>query len=223
MNRHLSMGPGAEFDAVRALLAQWGAAAEGVGDDGAVLDVPAGSRLVVSTDTTVEDVHFRRHWMTPEEIGWRATQAALSDLAAMGATPLGVLLALTVPTNWRDELTALADGIAAATRSAAGVVMLLSSPDPVSVGSSLSSKRFSMLNVATRIVPGTRALGSRNPNRIDAGSITTSPPLTGSGAFTGSAILTGSGAFVGAGASSATPGRAAPPSPPAPRPNGPLK
>jgi thiamine-monophosphate kinase len=118
MNRHLTMGPGAEFDAVRALLAQWGAAAEGVGDDGAVLDVPAGSRLVVSTDTTVEDVHFRRHWMTPEEIGWRATQAALSDLAAMGATPLGVLLALTVPTNWRDELTALADGIAAATRSA---------------------------------------------------------------------------------------------------------
>jgi len=117
MNRHLPMGPGAEFDAVRALLAQWGAAAEGVGDDGAVLDVPAGSRLVVSTDTTVEDVHFRRHWMTPEEIGWRATQAALSDLAAMGATPLGVLLALTVPTNWRDELSALADGIAAATRS----------------------------------------------------------------------------------------------------------
>lgn len=118
MNRHVAMGPGAEFDAVRALLTQWGAAAEGVGDDGAVLDVPLGSRLVVSTDTTVEDVHFRRAWMTPEEIGWRATQAALSDLAAMGATPLGVLLALTVPIDWRTDLTALADGIAAATRSA---------------------------------------------------------------------------------------------------------
>lgn len=118
MNRHVAMGPGAEFDAVRALLAQWGAAAEGVGDDGAVLDVPSGSRLVVSTDTTVEDVHFRRQWMSPTEVGWRATQAALSDLAAMGATPLGVLLALTVPLDWRDDLTALADGIAEATRSA---------------------------------------------------------------------------------------------------------
>lgn len=118
MNRHVSMGPGKEFDAVRALLAQWGSAAEGVGDDGAVLDLPPGSRLVVSTDSTVEDVHFRRAWMSPAEIGWRATQAALSDLAAMGAAPLGVLLALTVPRDWRGELPALAGGIAAATQGA---------------------------------------------------------------------------------------------------------
>lgn len=116
MSPHVAMGPGREFDAVRALLEQWGSAAEGVGDDGAVLDVPPGQRLVVSTDTTVEDVHFRRSWLTPEEIGWRATQAALSDLAAMGAAPLGVLLALTVPTTWRVDLAALAEGIAAATR-----------------------------------------------------------------------------------------------------------
>ena len=118
MSGHIAMGPGKEFDAVRALLARWGNAAEGVGDDGAVLDVPSGSRLVVSTDTTVEEVHFRRAWLSAEEIGWRATQAALSDLAAMGARPLGVLLALTVPANWRSDLAPLADGIAAATRSA---------------------------------------------------------------------------------------------------------
>lgn len=123
MNRHLPMGPGKEFDAVRALLTRWGSAAEGVGDDGAVLDVPAGSRLVVSTDTTVEDVHFRRPWMSAEEVGWRATQAALSDLAAMAATPLGVLLALTVPTGWRGELPALADGIARATRAAGAPIV----------------------------------------------------------------------------------------------------
>ena len=114
---HVPLGPGAEFDAVRALLAQWGSAAQGIGDDGALLDVPAGSRLVVSTDTTVEDVHFRRPWMTGEEIGWRATMAALSDLAAMGAEPLGVLLALTLPAGWRASLPALAHGIADATRS----------------------------------------------------------------------------------------------------------
>lgn len=115
---HLPMGPGKEFDAVRALLAQWGPAAQGVGDDGALLDVPVGSRLVVSTDTTVEDVHFRQPWLTPHEIGARATQAALSDLAAMGAAPLGVLLALTVPNGWRKALPAIAEGIAEATRSA---------------------------------------------------------------------------------------------------------
>ncbi len=123
MSRHLPMGPGREFDAVRALLAQWGSAAEGVGDDGAVLSVPPGSKLVVSTDTTVEDVHFRRQWLTPDEIGWRATQAALSDLAAMGAAPLGVLLALTVPPGWRPQLRALADGIAAATRGAGAPIV----------------------------------------------------------------------------------------------------
>ncbi len=117
MNTHVPMGPGKEFDAVRALLAQWGSAAQGVGDDGAILDVPTGSRLVVSTDSTVEDVHFRRTWLSAEEVGWRATQAALSDLAAMGAAPLGVLLALTVPAPWRVELAGLAEGIAAATRT----------------------------------------------------------------------------------------------------------
>jgi thiamine-monophosphate kinase len=123
MNRHVPMGPGKEFDAVRALLSQWGTAAQGVGDDGAVLDVPAGSRLVVSTDTTVEDVHFRRAWLSAEEVGWRAAQAALSDLAAMAATPLGVLLALTVPANWRSELAALAEGIAKATRAAGAPIV----------------------------------------------------------------------------------------------------
>ncbi|MHB1297602.1 MAG: thiamine-phosphate kinase [Gemmatimonadaceae bacterium] len=111
MSRHLTMGPGREFDAVRALLEQWGPAAVGIGDDGAVLDVPTGSRLVVSTDTTVEGVHFREEWLTPEEVGWRAAMAALSDLAAMGATPLGALLALTVPDRWRGRLGELAKGL----------------------------------------------------------------------------------------------------------------
>lgn len=111
MNRHVKMGPGKEFDAVRSLLDGWGSAAVGIGDDGAVLDVPSGSRLVVSTDSTVEDIHFRPGWLEPDEIGYRATMAALSDLAAMGARPLGVLLALTVPEQWRDRLPAIANGI----------------------------------------------------------------------------------------------------------------
>jgi len=114
MTGHTPLGPGAEFDAIRMLLARWGDRARGIGDDGAVLDVPPGQKLVVSTDSSVEGVHFRREWLTPEEIGWRATMAALSDLAAMAAMPLGVVLALTVPASWRMSLEALADGIGAA-------------------------------------------------------------------------------------------------------------
>ncbi len=108
---HLEMGAGTEFDLIRGLLAAWGARATGIGDDAAVLDVPAGERLVASTDATVEHVHFRRAWMSAAEIGGRATAAALSDIAAMAARPIGLLLALGVPDDWRGELDALAHGI----------------------------------------------------------------------------------------------------------------
>lgn len=116
-SRHLTLGPGAEFDAVRVLLREWGATAVSIGDDAAVLDVPTGTRLVVSTDASVEDVHFRRGWIAPDEIGWRSAQAALSDLAAMGASPLGILVALSVPASWRVDLAALAAGIGDAASS----------------------------------------------------------------------------------------------------------
>ena len=114
---HAALGPGAEFDLVRRLLDRWGPLARGIGDDAAVLDVPAGERLVVSTDASVEGAHFRRGWLTAEEIGWRAAASALSDLAAMAARPLGVLLALSLPDRWRDALDGLADGVGAAARS----------------------------------------------------------------------------------------------------------
>jgi thiamine-monophosphate kinase len=112
------LGPGREFDAIRALVAAWGTAAQGIGDDAAALDVPPGERLVVSTDTSVENVHFRREWLTPAEIGWRATMAALSDLAAMGARPLGVLSAITVPVSWQGALGDIGDGIGEAVNAA---------------------------------------------------------------------------------------------------------
>jgi thiamine-monophosphate kinase len=120
---HHALGAGGEFDAVRALLARWGDLTRGIGDDAAVLDVPPGERLVVSTDSSVEDRHFRRDWLTPEEIGYRATTAALSDLAAMGARPLGVLLAIAVPRAWRAALDALADGIGDAVRAAGATIV----------------------------------------------------------------------------------------------------
>jgi thiamine-monophosphate kinase len=119
MSDETPLGPGREFDLVRVMMARWGDRARGIGDDATSLDLPPGEQLVVSTDTSLEDVHFRREWLSPEEIGWRATAAALSDLAAMAAKPLGVLVAVTLPPPWLDELGALADGIAAAA-SAAG-------------------------------------------------------------------------------------------------------
>ncbi len=111
---HVELGEGREFDAIRVMLEEWGPRATGVGDDAAVLAVPAREQLVVSTDASVEGVHFRREWMTAIEIGERAASAALSDLAAMAATPLGVLLALVVPASWDGELQALARGVGGA-------------------------------------------------------------------------------------------------------------
>ncbi|HXT48965.1 MAG TPA: thiamine-phosphate kinase [Gemmatimonadaceae bacterium] len=113
-----SLGPGREFDLVRALVARWGTLAAGVGDDAAVLDVPAGQRLVASTDSAVEGVHFRREWLSPNEIGWRAAAAALSDLAAMAAEPLALLVSLSIPDAWLTEIPDLADGLGNAARAA---------------------------------------------------------------------------------------------------------
>ncbi len=115
---HLPMGDGREFDAIRAMLAEWGPHATGVGDDAAVLALPADEQLVVSTDASVEGVHFRREWMSPAEIGERAASAALSDLAAMAAAPIGLLLALSVPERWEQDLIELARGVGAASAGA---------------------------------------------------------------------------------------------------------
>lgn len=79
-----------------------GAAVElGVGDDCAILSLRPGERLATSVDTVVEGVHFPDHSL-PEDIAYRAVAAAASDLAAMGARPLGMTLALTLPDA--DEL-----------------------------------------------------------------------------------------------------------------------
>lgn len=111
------LGRGAEFDAIRTIIAGLGDRASAIGDDAAVLSLPRGDQLVASVDATVEDVHFRREWLTAREIGRRATVAALSDLAAMGAVPIAVLSALEVPESWRAELPEIARGVADAAAS----------------------------------------------------------------------------------------------------------
>jgi thiamine-monophosphate kinase len=64
----------------------------GPGDDCVVVQ----GGICISTDASVEEVHFRRSWLMPDEIGWRAVAVAMSDVAAMAARPLGVLVSLSV-------------------------------------------------------------------------------------------------------------------------------
>jgi thiamine-monophosphate kinase len=111
MSEMLSLGPGAEFDTIRALLRVWGPRAVGIGDDAAVARLPRGDALVASVDSLVEGRHFRASWLSPREIGYRAIVAAMSDLAAMAARPVGVLVAIGAPDLWRDRLPEVAEGI----------------------------------------------------------------------------------------------------------------
>ena len=83
----------------------------GIGDDAAVLDPQGGRELVWTVDAQFEGQHFRRGWLTLEDVGWRSFVAAASDLAAMGAVPWCALSALGVPENLGDaDLDALVTG-----------------------------------------------------------------------------------------------------------------
>ncbi len=93
---HTTLGGGSEFDRIRAIMTALGPAAGVLGDDTGVIPSGVGT-LVTSTDASVEEVHFRTHWLTMAEIGWRATAAALSDLAPAGAIPAGAVVAVGVP------------------------------------------------------------------------------------------------------------------------------
>jgi len=120
----IPLGPGPEFDRIRAIATVLGDAATGLGDDAAVLPTGAGDYLVLSTDTSVEGTHFRREWLTPFEIGWRATAAALSDLAAMGASVVGVLVSLSLEKGRHaDDPAAIMRGVGECARSLGGRVL----------------------------------------------------------------------------------------------------
>jgi len=69
----------------------------GIGDDCAVLRTDANSEVLVTTDFTLEGVHFRREWHPAESVGHRCLARGLSDIAAMGGTPVAVFLSLALP------------------------------------------------------------------------------------------------------------------------------
>lgn len=69
----------------------------GIGDDCAVLNLPSGHEALLTTDFSLEGVHFRRDWHSPESIGHRCLARGFSDIAAMGGEALAVFLSLAVP------------------------------------------------------------------------------------------------------------------------------
>jgi thiamine-monophosphate kinase len=74
-----------------------GAITTGIGDDCAILGIPPGSELLVTTDFTLEGIHFRREWHPPEVVGHRCLTRGLSDIAAMGGEPIAAFLSLALP------------------------------------------------------------------------------------------------------------------------------
>ena len=78
----------------------------GIGDDCAVVPIPRGHQVLVTTDFSLENIHFKRAWHPPESVGHRCLTRGLSDIAAMGGEPLAVFLSLalprSLPQSWVD-------------------------------------------------------------------------------------------------------------------------
>ncbi len=109
----------AEFDLIELIRTRCAIARDdvrlGIGDDAALLALPAGQVLAVTTDTLVAGVHFPQS-AKGYDIGWKALAVNLSDLAAMGATPAWATLALTLPQADAVWVADFADGFAALAR-----------------------------------------------------------------------------------------------------------
>ena len=83
----------------------------GPGDDSAVISAPDG-RFVVTTDTLVEDHDFKLDWSSGYDLGWKAVASNIADVAAMGAVPTSLVVALTAPGSTQVSwLESFADGL----------------------------------------------------------------------------------------------------------------
>jgi thiamine-monophosphate kinase len=84
---------------IRRLAPKAGSVMAGIGDDCAVLRLPPGREALITTDFTLEGIHFRRDWHPAESVGHRCLARGLSDIAAMGGEPLAAFLSLALPRN----------------------------------------------------------------------------------------------------------------------------
>jgi thiamine-monophosphate kinase len=102
----------------------------GIGDDCAVLETRSGTMLLATTDLLIEDVHFRRRWAEPADLGWKALAVNLSDIAAMGGRPRWALVAFAgTEGTTAEEIAAFY----------AGALELASAHDTVIVGGDTSA------------------------------------------------------------------------------------
>jgi thiamine-monophosphate kinase len=122
----------------------------GPGDDAAVVAAPDG-RYVVTTDMMIQGPDFRLAWSTPHELGWKAAVSNLADVAAMGAVPTALLVALAAP---GETPVALLEGIADGLRDACEAL----APGCGVVGGDLSTS-----SVLTIAVTAFGDLGGRAP------------------------------------------------------------
>ncbi len=155
----------AEFDLIDLIRARCGRTRAdvrlGIGDDAALLAVPPGQLLAVSTDTLVEGVHFPRS-TAAYDVGWKALAVNLSDLAAMGATPAWATLALTLPGAAREWVEGFADGFA----------MLAGEFDLALVGGDMTQGPLSITVTVHGFVPADAAL-RRGDARVGDGVFVT--------------------------------------------------
>ena len=161
----VALGSGGEFDRIRAIAAALGSDIGPIGDDTAASPEGEGT-LVVSVDASVEDVHFRRGWLSHEEIGWRATAAALSDLAGRRRGAGGAWSQRIVVPPMSDEKSAAVDmmrGVGAAAASsrvrACSVAISPAGTEWAVVITVLRSRRAT--DVARRCASRRRCLGNR--------------------------------------------------------------
>jgi thiamine-monophosphate kinase len=121
----------------------------GIGDDAAVLRGPGNRLLLFASDMIVEDVHFRRRFVSPQGIGWKALASNVSDIAAMGGQPLWAVVSVGLPPS---TSVAFADGL--------------------SEGLSRCARRFGVALVggdtvrAPKIVVDVAILGTVEPRRL---------------------------------------------------------
>lgn len=86
----------------------------GIGDDAAVVQTDA-AKLLITTDTMVEGVHFLPSTITNHNLGYKSLAVSISDIAAMGGWPVCATISIAIPANWgADKLTAIYDGLAEA-------------------------------------------------------------------------------------------------------------
>jgi len=120
---HTPLGPGGEFEMIRSVWRSLGDRQAATGDDCTFITVGT-EQLAVTSDIMIEGTHFRRGWISMEDIGWRATTASLSDVAAVAGEPVGVMVSVGVHEEWPAEWTTeLMNGVGAAAESVGAKVL----------------------------------------------------------------------------------------------------